>query len=162
MSTNIWKFKYSNKMVLAYYSYSYLCHFSSTNIFGYSFVDFWTTEYIWIFVRKFWKIRIYLNICSELYFNICLSFFDEKKVNLDIVYAPKNLQCKILFRGSMSESFKKNPSISDEYEYLNIWLKWPSNIIRIRICAISGVRIYSDIRSVNVFHPNIFGYSFGT
>ena len=43
-----------------------------------------------------------------------------KKVNLDIVCEPKNLRCKILFRGSMSESFKKIPSISDEYEYSNI------------------------------------------
>ena len=78
MSTNIRIFEYSNKMALEYYSYSYSCHFSSTNIFRYSFVDFWTTEYIKIFVRKFLKIRIYLNICSEQYFNICLSIFDEK------------------------------------------------------------------------------------
>ena len=35
------------------------------------------------------------------------------------------------------------------------------NIIRIRVRTISGVRIYSDIRSVNMWHPNIFGYSFG-
>ena len=79
MSTNIRIFKYSNKMALEYYSYSYSCHFPSTNIFGYSFVDFWTTEYIRIFVHKFSKIRIYLNICSEPYFDIWLSIFKEKK-----------------------------------------------------------------------------------
>ena len=62
MSTNIRIFEYSNKMALEYYSYSYSCHFPSTNIFGYSFVDFWTAEYIRIFIRKFSKIWIYLNI----------------------------------------------------------------------------------------------------
>ena len=46
MSTNIQILEYSNKMAIEYYSYSYMCHFPSMNIFGYSFVDFWTTEYI--------------------------------------------------------------------------------------------------------------------
>ena len=104
MSTNIRIFEYSNKMALEYYSYSYSCHFPSTNIFGYSFVDFWTTEYIWIFIRKFSKIRISLNICSELYFNIWLPIFNEKsksRYNLCI----KNIPCKILFRGNMSKPF---------------------------------------------------------
>ena len=36
---------------------------------------------------------------------------------------------------------------SDEHEYSNIRIKWPSNIICIRICAISPVRTYSDIHS---------------
>ena len=46
----------------------------------------------------------------------------------------------------------------------NIRIKWPSNIIRIRIRirAISAIQIYSGIRSVNMLHPNIFIYSFGT
>ena len=104
MSTNIQIFEYSNKMAIEYYSYSYSCHFLSTNIFEYSFVDFWTTKYIRIFVRKFSKIRIYLNIGSETYFNIWLSVFNEKsksRWNLCI----KNIQCKILFRGNMSEPF---------------------------------------------------------
>ena len=112
MSTNIRIFEYSNKTALEYYSYSYLCHFPTTHIFGYSFVDFWTTEYIQIFVRKFSKIRLYLNICSEPYFNIQLSIFNEKgksRYNLCI----KNIQCKILFRGNISECFKKISSISD-------------------------------------------------
>ena len=56
----------------------------------------------------------------------------------------------------MSEPFSKISSISDEYEYSNIRIRLPSNIIRIRIRAISGVQIYSDIRSVNMWHPNIF------
>ena len=100
---NIRIFEYSNKMALEYYSYSYLCHFPNTNIFGYSFVEFWTTEYIQIFVRKFSKIRIYL-ICSEPYFTIWLSIFNEKsksRYNLSI----KSIQCKILVRGNMSELF---------------------------------------------------------
>ena len=102
MSTNIQIFEYSNKMALEYYSYS--CHFPSANIFGYSFVDFWTTKYIRIFVHKFSKIRLYLNICSEPYFNIQLSIL-MKKVNLDKIYVYKNIQCKILFRGNSSECF---------------------------------------------------------
>ena len=52
--------------------------------------------------------------------------------------------------------------ISDEYKYLNIQVKWPANIIRIHIRAISGVWIYLDIRLVNMLHLNIFGYWFGT
>ena len=78
MSLNIRIFEYSNKMALKYYSYLYSCHFPSTNIFGYSFVDFWTTEYIQIFVCKFLKIRIYLIICSEPHSNICASIFNEQ------------------------------------------------------------------------------------
>ena len=104
MSTNIRIFKNSNKMALEYYLYSYSCHFPSTNIIRYSFVDFLTTEYIRIFVRKFSKIQLYLNICSEPYFNIQLSIFYEKsksRYNLCI----KNIQCKILFRGNISECF---------------------------------------------------------
>ena len=58
--------------------------------------------------------------------------------------------------------FKKILTISDEYKSSNIQIKWPSNIIPIRICAISGVRIYSVILSVNMLHPNIFGYLFRT
>ena len=65
MSTNIWLFKYLNKMALEYHLSLHLCHFPSTSKLGYSFVDFWKTEYIWIFVRKFLDIRIYLNIFSE-------------------------------------------------------------------------------------------------
>ena len=88
MSMNIQIFEYSNKMALEYYSYSYSCHFSSTNIFGYSFL----------------KIRIYLNIYSERYFDICLSICDEKSKSRYSL-CTKNLQCKILLIGSMSESF---------------------------------------------------------
>ena len=58
--------------------------------------------------------------------------------------------------------YKKISSISDKYEYSNIRIKLPSNIICICIRAISGVRIYSDIHSLNMLYPNIFGYLFGT
>ena len=148
-------------MALKYFSYSYSCHFPSTNIIGYSFVNFWTTQYIPIFICKFLKIQNYLNICSETYFNICLSIFNEK-INKDIIYASKNIQCKNLSRGSMIKPFLKNPSISDEYEYSYIWIKWPSNIIFIGICAGSRVQIYLDIHLVDMLHRNIFVYLFGT
>ena len=62
----------------------------------------------------------------------------------------------------MSEPFSKVSSISDEYEYSNIRITLPLNIIPICICAISGIQIYLDICLVNVWHQNIFGYSFGT
>ena len=52
----------------------------------------------------------------------------------------------------MSELFSKISSISDEYEYSNIQIKLPSDIIRIHI---SGVRIYSDIYLLNVWHSDI-------
>ena len=80
MSTHIRIFEYYNKMGLEYYLY--LCNFPTTNIFGYSFVDFWTTKYIWIYARKFLKIQIILNIFSESYFSICLFIFDEKSKSL--------------------------------------------------------------------------------
>ena len=93
-------------MALKYYSYSYSFQFPSRNIFGYSFVDFWKTKYIQIFVRKFFKIRIYLNICSEPYFNICLSIFNGKKLPW-IEFMHKNIECKIVFRVSMSDPLNK-------------------------------------------------------
>ena len=62
----------------------------------------------------------------------------------------------------MSGPFKKIHPISDEYKYSNIRIKRPSNIICICNRAISGVRIYSDIHSVIMLRPNIFGYLFGT
>ena len=95
-------FEYLNKMVLKYYSYSYSCHFPSTNIFGYSFIDFWTTKYIQIFVCKFLKILIYLKICSEPSSNICLYVFNEKRKSR-YNWCIKNIQYNILFRGSTSE-----------------------------------------------------------
>ena len=86
VSTNILIFEYSNKMALNYYSYLYLCHFPSTNIFGYSFVDFGqSTIFRYLFVNSK-KNQIYLNICPEPYSNIC-RFPLKKKVNLDITYA---------------------------------------------------------------------------
>ena len=144
-------FKYSNKMAPEYYLYLHLWHFPSTNIFGYSLVDFWTTEYIQIFYCKFFEMRINLNICSESCFNICLYIFNEK-VYLDIIYASKNIQCKVLFRGSTSEHLWKVSSISDKYEYYNIRMEWLSNIIRISICAFFEVQIYLDICLVNLWY----------
>ena len=71
-------FEYLNKMALEYFLYSNLCHFPSTNIFGYLFVDFWMTEYIRIFIFKYLTILIYSNICPKPYSNICLSIFNEQ------------------------------------------------------------------------------------
>ena len=59
----------------------------------------------------------------HLFFNSVLSIFNEKKIYLDIIYTSKNIQCTVLFRGSMREPFKKKISISDEYEYSNIQIK---------------------------------------
>ena len=59
----------------------------------------------------------------------------------------KNLlkkNCKITF---LENFFLRSIYGSDEHEYSNIRIKWPSNIIRIRIRAISPVRIYLDIHS---------------
>ena len=61
----------------------------------------------------------------------------------------------------MSEPFSKVTKISDEYEYCNIQMTWHSNIICICILAISRLQRYSDICSVNMWHLNMFGYSFG-
>ena len=74
-------------MVLEYYLYLYLFHFPITNIFRCYFFKFWTIKYVRIFVCDFMKIRIYLNICYEPYFNIGLSNFNKKKGNLDITCA---------------------------------------------------------------------------
>ena len=151
-------------MALEYYLYSYSCHFSSSNIFGYSFIDFWKTEYIWILVWKLFFKKICSNICFELYSNICLSMFNElchslweSGSNLCIKYT---LSVKNQVEDSINELFFKVTTLSHEYEYLNIQIKWPSNIICIHIYAISRVRISWDIHSVNTRHPNIFGYSF--
>ena len=62
-----------------------------------------------------------------------------KKVNLDIVYASKNIEYKILLNYNMREPFPKILSVSDEYEYSNIRIKRSSNIIRTCTCAISRV-----------------------
>ena len=114
-----------------------------------------SAEYIWIFVRKFLKIQIFLNIYFEPYFNICLSMFN------DLFMHHINIQCKHLCRGQHQWAFfSKVTTISDEHEYLNIQIKWPSNIIQIHICAIFQVPIYQDICLVNMGHPNIFGYLF--
>ena len=45
----------------------------------------------------------------------------------------------------MSEQFLKISSISDDYAYTTIQTKLPLNINRVRIRAIPGVQIYSDI-----------------
>ena len=67
-----------------------------------------------------------------------------KQVYLDIVYASKNIQCENLFRGSISEPFKKVSLLSDEYEYLN---KMTLEYLYSYLCY---------FRSTNKF-----GYSFG-
>ena len=79
MSMNIWIFHYlGEKPAIKYYSNLYLCHFPSLNIFWYSLVDFWTTEYIWKFVCKFLQKQIFSNIYFQPYYNICLSMFNKQ------------------------------------------------------------------------------------
>ena len=74
MIMNIWIFECLNKMARKYYSYLYLCHFPSTNIFEYSFMYFlttkyryeylfantWKSKYIWIFPQNL--ILIFANL----------------------------------------------------------------------------------------------------
>ena len=43
---------------------------------------------------------------------------------------------------------------------IQILKKMPLNILHICICAISLVQMYLNICSVNMWHPNIFGYLF--
>ena len=96
MSTNIQIFEYSNKIALKYYLYLY--HSPSTNIFGYSFIDFWTTENT--------KYCIFSNICFELYYNICLSCLLNNE-SLGILHASNKHPVKIYFKDSMNEPFSK-------------------------------------------------------
>ena len=56
----------------------------------------------------------------------------------------------------MSEPFSQISLISDEYEYSNILIKLPSNIMRSCICANSGIQINSDICLVNMWHLKIY------
>ena len=49
--------------------------------------------------------------------------------------------------------------VSDDWEYSNIWITWPSNINGIG--AISRVQIYLAICLINIWHHNIVRYSFG-
>ena len=68
--------------------------------------------------------------------NLILIFayiFLNKKRKSRYSLSIKNIQYNILFRVSMSEPFSKISTISDEYEYLNIRIELPSNIIRICI-----------------------------
>ena len=57
--------------------------------------------------------------------------------------------CKILFRGSMSEPFSKTSKISDEFEYSNIWRKKTTlkSYLYLYLCYFQNM--------------NIFGYLFG-
>ena len=117
------------------------------NIFRYSLIKPWKSEYIWIFL---WNL-ILIFVCLWLMNN----------VNQGPNYVSHKIHCTIYSWDSMSESFFKVTAISYEYEYTNIQIKWPSNIIRICICAISRVRIYLYTCLANMWHPNILGYLFG-
>ena len=77
--------------------------------------------------------------------------------NMGLFMHQINIQCK----NSANEPVSKVITISDEYSYSNIRIKLPSTMIHIRIHAISRVQIYSDMRSVNMWHPNICEYLSG-
>ena len=145
MSTNNQLFKYWNKMALKHNLYFYAWHFSGKNMFGYSCVDFWVTNYIWIFVYKLLKILIYKNICPENYL-IITGLYLMIKVNLGLLYVINKYL--LLFRWRHEWAFSKVTTISDEYECSNVWIKWPSNNSCIHICAISRVKIYSVVSFV--------------
>ena len=54
-----------------------------------------------------------MNNCPEPHL-IFAYLFLMKKVNLDIIFASKRIQCNIKFLGSMSEPFSKIYLMSDE------------------------------------------------
>ena len=147
--------------------------YSNTLIFRYLFVDFWTTKYTLIFVRKFFKTQIYLNIFSEPYFKVSLLIFNEKSI-FRYSLCITNIQCKILFKGSMNEPFKKSffnhwwvqifdysrKMTLEYYSYSDSCYFQSTNIfgylfrkyfafeyIRIFVRYIFGIQIYSDICS---------------
>ena len=69
--SNIFRYEYS------FVSYSY--HFCDANIFGYSFVLFFWFEYIRIFVRIIFLIRIYSDIRSYRFF---IRIYSREKSNV--------------------------------------------------------------------------------
>ena len=74
-------------MALKYYLYMSLCHFPSSNMFIYSFVDFWTTEYIQIF-RNSWKYEYFHIFALKIILILaCIRLITNK--NLGIIYASK-------------------------------------------------------------------------
>ena len=91
-------------MGLKYYSYLYSCHFPSTNIFGYSFVDFKHPnifEYLFVNSQK----SEYFGIFAQ---NLILIFdylFLMKKSKSRYNLCMKNIQYKIFLEGNMSEPF---------------------------------------------------------
>ena len=115
------------------------------NIFGSSFVNFWTTQYIWIFVCKFIKNQISLNICSEPYSKICPSFL-MKIVNLDKIYA-LIISCITFF-------FRKHEWVifKNFFDPWWIWIFEYSNKITLQY--------YSYSYSCYFWRTNILGYSF--
>ena len=77
----------------------YLFHSPSLNIFGYSFIYFWTTEYT--------KYRVFLNIFFEPYSYICLSMFNEQWESGSTLYIKLTSSVKKYWNDSMSEPFSK-------------------------------------------------------
>ena len=80
-------------------------------LFLFLIVPFPQYKYMRIFIRRFLDNRIYLNIAQNLNtieylpngFFMLAYLFLMKQLYLDINYASKNIQYKILSRGSMSE-----------------------------------------------------------
>ena len=117
------------------------------------FVNSWKSEFIWIFSPNLIWIFAYLF---------------HKNVYSDVIYASKNILCKILFRESMSEPFKLICSIIDMYKYLkNMTLEY------LYLCYFRNTNIfghsfgkYAAFKDIHIFvryiilHPNLFGYSF--
>ena len=143
ISMNFWIFEYLNEMDLKYYSYSYSCQ---PNKFKNLFVNSKIIEYIWIFAQNLILIFAYLFLWrKKIRYNLCIT----------------NIQYNILFRGSRIEPFSKFPH-SVISRNIQIFKKINPKFYCISICAIFGIQIYLDIRSVKMWHPNIFGYFFST
>ena len=94
------------------------------------------------------KNSIFFSQCEVLYYCVLCSV-----VLLCSVQCSATLKCAVYWYCAVQWR-------AQIFEYLNIRIKWLSNIIRIRIRAISPVRIYSDIHTQIFGQPNIFEFLF--
>ena len=147
-------------------------------------IDFWTDEYIWIYVCKFFKIWIYLNVFSQPYFNFFLSIFllDRRKSRC-LAFAKRclsnpqrkemfPLNSKISINLRQPEKYVVNFAHTENYRnslnkmtleyYLYSYLCYirSTNILGYSLgkyVASKYIRIF--IRYI-LWHPNKFGYLF--
>ena len=95
---------------------------------------FFSLKITYIWLPSLPKDAILLNFGgSDFYLKLNLPKVCEKTIyfwDYNRLMQKKNITAK----NCISERFSKATKIIDEYKYLNIWIKWPSNIICIPIC----------------------------